>query len=214
MSNWKSIRIAQLSQQTLEELSEDVRPEPLGGKGGFSISIRETKPDNGYMISDFGTEQIHPFNVFKPHLAVPTLRKFIKKNSGLLEPEDKFFGGWLGDDGKLFLDVSSNIECDHEAGQPCRHRWNAYMKMLQNKQDAIYGINGGEFLSAPDARKDYPEYAHLFDQHEREMEQYRQERRAKRLAAEKASGKKHYFRVGPDATDEELLQILNKIAEK
>lgn len=218
MSNWKSIKISQFSQQTLEKLTEDVRPEPLGGQGGFSISIRGEKPKSGYMVSDLGTEQIHDFNILKPHLSVPSLKKFIRTNSGLLQPSEKFFGGWLGDDGKLYLDVSSNVKCEHGPGQICEHRWDAYFKMVQNKQDAIFHMDGpdeGKYLSAEDAREEFPDDSATWEQHLRDMEKYRQQREA-RIAAERATSgpKKHYFRIGPDATDEELLEILKQIAEK
>lgn len=212
MSQWKSIRIAQLSTQILRTLTEDARPESMGGKGGFSISIRGANPQTGYMISDFGSEKLHPFNVLRPHLSVPDLRAFIKQNHHLLKPAEKFFGGWLNADGKLALDVSSNIGCDHPAHQPCEHRWNAYLSMIKNKQDAVYDINGEKFLSATEGKSEYPDYTELFEKHEQDMAKYRGQAQAKLAAQETSAPGKHYFRIGPDATDEELLDIINKIA--
>lgn len=214
MAGWKSIRIAQLSTQILRTLTEDARPESMGGKGGFSISIRGANPQTGYMISDLGSEKLHPFNAARPHLSVPDLRAFIKLNHHLLKPAEKYFGGWLNEDGKLALDVSSNIGCEHGNNEPCEHRWNAYLGMIKNKQDAVYDINGGGYLTAETGREEYPDYTELFDQHERDMKKYRGQAEAKLAAQAPSASNKHYFRIGPDATDEELLEIINKIAGK
>lgn len=214
MPGWKTVRISQLTTQILRTLTEEARPESMGGKGGFSISIRGVNPQTGYMISDAGSEKTHPFNPIRPHLSVPDLRAFIKLNSQFLKPADKYFGGWLTKAGDLALDVSSNIECEHGKHEPCEHRWNAYLAMIKNKQDAIYDLNGGRELSATEGKSEYPNYTELFEQHERDMARYRGQAQAK-LAAQEASGPgKHYFRIGPDATDEELLEIINKIAGK
>lgn len=224
MSSWKRITVLFKAPNQAQELkvfeglTEDARSEEKGGKGGFSISVNTGQsPQSGFMISDTGSEKRHPFSQDEPHLSVPDLRAFVRTNSGLLKPAFKFFGGWLDDEGKLCLDVSSNIHCEHGSDELCPHRWDAYLKMIINRQQSIYHIQGRKerkYLDAQTGKEDFPEYAHLFEEHERNMAKYLREAEARTAAVIKSAGNKVFFRIGPDATDEQLVEILNQIAGK
>ena len=211
---WKKIKIAQLTTPILERLTEDARSPEKGGKGGFSISMRLVHPQTGYMIADFGSERRHPFDQERPHLSVPDLRRFINSNRQLLAPVDTFLGGWLNEEGGLSLDVSRNIECFHKPGVLCEHRWNAYLAMINQRQNAIFDVRTGTSLKGGDAMADYPEHADLFQKHIDDMARYRAEATRKASKASAESGGKSFVRIDPyhEYSDDELLQILKHIA--
>lgn len=191
-------RCAQLQTDVLERLTEEARPKEMGGQEGFSRSIRNTKPSDGYMVSDAGSERRHDFDVEQPHLAVPHLEGFIRQNSGLLTPKDKYFGGWLDSENKLCLDVSENYRCAHgHDDRLCDDRKRAYIAGISNHQEMIFHVNAPEDDKYLDPRKngleDFPELEEFVSNYDRQ--------RKSSVEDEVEKPDKHFIRIEKDNGD-------------
>lgn len=96
--------------------------------GGFSVSTEGDNPDHGWMVSQAGTERSFSIDELaseQPMGTGPTdnpwkdnvsneIERFLTDNRTDLERPGTYLGGWV-DEGRLYLDVSHNIESKEEA---------------------------------------------------------------------------------------------------
>lgn len=75
--------------------------------GGFSMKDRSgTPPAGGFMLSlNKETEEIFDLE----GLTAETLEDYYERHQSVIEEEDKYVGAWV-DDGKVYMDVSTNME--------------------------------------------------------------------------------------------------------
>jgi len=96
--------------------------------GGFSISTAGDNPDSGWMVSQAGTERSFTIDELATSQSMGSepagnpwegnvsneIERFLTDNRGDLERPGTYLGGWI-DGGRLYLDVSHNIESKEEA---------------------------------------------------------------------------------------------------
>ena len=98
--------------------------------GGFSISTAGDNPDSGWMVSQAGTERSFTIDELATSQSMGSepagnpwegnvsneIERFLTDNRGDLEKPGAYLGGWVDNDsGRLYLDVSHNIESKEEA---------------------------------------------------------------------------------------------------
>lgn len=123
--------------------------------GGFSLSMAGDRPHSGWMVSQFGTErsvsieslaseQPMEANIGNPwHDNVKAeVERFVREHRADLLQPGAYLGGWV-DSGRLFLDVSHNIQDEDEAMQYAR----------DNHQFAAYNASTGEYRSFEEERR-------------------------------------------------------------
>jgi hypothetical protein len=116
--------------------------------GGFSLSLAGDQPDTGWMVSQYGTERsvsIESLASEQPMEAIPgnpwhtniknEIDRFVTDHGDDLRQPNSYLGGWV-DGGRLYLDVSHNIQDEDEAMRYAR----------DNHQLAAYNAGTGEYV--------------------------------------------------------------------
>lgn len=123
--------------------------------GGFSLSLAGDRPHSGWMVSKFGSERSFAIDQLAedgPMEFVPgnpwhrnftaEIDRFVSDHKDELKEEGAYLGGWV-DSGRLFLDVSVNIEDEAEAARVAG----------QNQQFAMFNAGTGEYREFEQTRR-------------------------------------------------------------
>lgn len=94
--------------------------------GGASYNLYGVAPKDGFMVADFGAEEV----ILKEDFTEEVLWNFISKNLNRLKNKDVCVGTWENE-GKIYLDLSQNIKNKNQA----------IKQGIINKQLAIFDLS-------------------------------------------------------------------------
>jgi hypothetical protein len=96
--------------------------------GGFSVSRNGHEPDGGFMVAYSGDEEVFDAST----VGTQTIGEYMSRHEADLNKPGSYLGGWVDHEtGKVYLDVSENVESVDEAKRIGKDR----------KQIAIYDLD-------------------------------------------------------------------------